>query len=1144
MLNIYLRLAVPALLWLAISQSLAAQTSSQHSYVPSRVTEAVDETKLSLLKGNTHPLALAKYDVAAAPADLRLDRMLLVLKRSPEQEAALKNLLDQQQDKLSPNYHKWLTPEQFGNQFGPSDQDIQAATSWLLSHGFEVAKVSNGRTVIEFSGTAGQVQEAFHTTIHKFVVKGEEHWANSSDPQIPAALTPVVAGVSTLHNFPRKPHVRFPNKWLKTKYTAGKRPDTTFSDGSHGLAPADYAVIYNINLVYQAGNLGGGTIAVVARSDFLLQDVRDFYNVFLQAAVPNVTTVLNGPDPGNLGGGEEVEALLDVTWSSAIAPGAKVVQVVSASTDTTDGVDLSEVYIIDNNLGDIMTESFGSCEAVETSAQLANDSALAEQAAAQGITYMVSTGDAGSAGCDDPNSETVATGPISVNALASTAFNVAVGGTQFNENGSNALYWSKTNNSTTQASALSYIPEDVWNESCTAAQCGSSANIAAGGGGISSVVATPPWQTAVAGIPSGGFRSLPDVSLTAAGHDFYLLCLEGHCTPDSQGNISLAGVSGTSASAPSFAAIMDLVVNKTGSRQGQANYVLYKLAGAETFSSCNASSTTTPPAGTCIFNDVTLSPGNLGNAVPGVAGYGTPSALYQTGVGYDPATGLGSVNVANLVSKWNTIAFKPTNVTLTLGPPTTGIVHGSPVNVTITVTPQTGGGTPTGDVSLLTNITNAANSQGLGFFTLSGGSVTSSTGALPGSGATSYNVTAHYAGDATFAPSDSAPIAVTVNPEPSTTAVKAVTFDASNKEITFSNGPYGSLVYVRADVAGVSGQGIPTGTVDITDNGGAIPDNPYKLNSQGNTATPSGIFTFAPGSHSLSASYIGDASFNPSASTTAATLTITQATTTTSLTNVTGASGDTFTATIGTNSFGSAPTGTITFTAGSSVLATVSVTGGTNTTTGAVQATAVFTTSKLTGSQSVTAAYSGDTNYLASTSSPVSIGPDFAMGASATTLSLAPGQSSNVTLTMTAVNGFAGTTTFACSGLPSEATCTFNPASVAGGGTTTVTIATTAPKTGALTPLQRRDNLPSWVAASGFTFAVVLMVGAPKRRRWVAMLSLVALAFLLTFAGCGGGSSTPAPPPDPGTPAGTSTVTITGTSGSLTHTVTITLTVN
>jgi len=1142
--HMYSKMALFLVLSLALAQSALAQTPSQQAsaprgFVPSRITEAVDETKLSLLKGNTHPMARAKYDVGAAPADMRLDRMLLVLKRSPEQEVALRNLLDQQQDRRSPNYHRWLTPEQFGQQFGPSDQDIHATTSWLRSHGLEVANVSNGRTVIEFSGTAGQAQEAFHTAIHKFVVKGEEHWANASDPQIPAALTPVVAGVHTLHNFRRKPHVIFPNKWLKTKYTQGKHPDTTFSDGSHGLAPGDYAVIYNISPVYQAGNLGGGTIAVVARSDFLHQDVTDFGNVF-QGAGTNVTTVFNGPDPGNLGGGEEVEALLDVTWSAAIAPGANVVQVVSASTDTTDGVDLSEVYIIDNNLGDVMTESFGSCEAVETSTQLAHDSALAEQAAAQGITYMVSTGDAGSAGCDDPNSETVATGPISVNALASTAFNVAVGGTQFNENGNDALYWSKTNNSTTQASALSYIPEDVWNESCTSAQCGTNANIASGGGGISAVFAKPSWQSGVTGIPSGSFRSLPDVALTAAGHDFYLLCLEGSCTPDSQGNISLAGVSGTSASAPSFAAIMDLVNTQVGSRQGQANYVLYKLAAAEQtspgFSKCNASSTSGLPNSACIFNDATV--GN--NSVPGAPGYGTPSALYQTGVGYDPASGLGSVNVANLVSKWNTITFRPSQVTLALSP-TTGIAHGSSVNVTVHVTPQTGGGTPTGDVSLLTNITTAFNSQGLGFFTLAAGSVAGSTTVLPGG---TYNVTAHYAGDGTFAPSNSTPVAVTVTPEGSTTAVKAVTFNANNQEIPFTNGPYGSFVYIRADVAGASGQGVPTGTVDITDNGGAIPANPYKLNSQGNTATPNGLFTFVPGSHSISAAYNGDASFNASTSPAPAIFTITKATTTSSLTNVTGASGDTFTATINTNSFGNAPTGTVTYTAGSSILATVPVTGGTNTSTGAAQATAVFTTAKLTGSQSVTAAYSGDTNYTSSTSSPVSIGPDFAMGASSTTLTLSPGTSSTVTLTLTAVNGFNGTTTFSCSGLPSEATCTFNPTSVAGGGKATVTIATTAPKTGALTPLERRHNFPFWAATNGLAFAAILLVVAPKRLRWSAMLGLIALAFLLTLAGCGGSSSSSGGgTSDPGTPAGTSPVTVTGTSGSLTHSVTITLTV-
>ena len=167
----------------------------------------MDDGRRILLKGNVHPLARPQFDVALAPPNLPMDRMLLVLKRSPEQQTALLKLLDDQQDKTSASYHKWLTPEQFGQQFGPADADIQAVTSWLQSHGFQVARVAKGRTMIEFSGTAAQVQEAFHTAIHKYVVNGESHWANANDPEIPAALAPVVAGVHSLHNFYAKPQL-------------------------------------------------------------------------------------------------------------------------------------------------------------------------------------------------------------------------------------------------------------------------------------------------------------------------------------------------------------------------------------------------------------------------------------------------------------------------------------------------------------------------------------------------------------------------------------------------------------------------------------------------------------------------------------------------------------------------------------------------------------------------------------------------------------------------------------------------------------------------------------------------------------------------------------------------------------------------
>ena len=864
---------------------VAAQAKPQAAVATPRplITETLDESRLTMLKGNTHPLARREFDLGTAPASLPMERMLMVLKRSPERESALRKLLDDQQDKNSPNYHKWLTPEQFGAKFGPSDADMQTITSWLQSHGFQVTP-SKGRSVLEFSGSASQVQEAFHTSIHKYIVNAEQHWANAGDPSIPAALKSAVAGVMTLHNFTKKPALHFSGEPVPARMVqvAGRpKPQVTFPPQSgqpatNALAPQDYAIIYNVSPVYNAGTTGfGRTIAVVGRSNLFNngQDVTDFFNQVgtgNNLGTPTFNIVLNGADPGDLGGGEEAEATLDSTWSGALAPGATVSLVVSATTNTSDGVDLSEAYIIENDLADIMTESFSACELFATDAQLAGQSALAEQAAAQGITYFVSSGDSGAEECDDP-SLPPAINPISVNFLASTAFDVAVGGTQFNENGNTSKYWSSI--PPISETALSYIPEDAWNESSLADGLWSTGGGASAGnaqnGGTTPGVPKPYWQSGVTGIPADNVRDVPDVSLTAAGHDPYLLCWEGSCTPDAQGNLFVYFISGTSASTPSFAGIMALIDQKANGRQGLANYILYRLAAQQTAypAQCNASGTAAPPASTCIFNDVTV--GN--NVVPGEVG-----TNYQAAAGYDLTTGLGSVNVANLVASWSSVTFNATTTTLTLnGGSAVSILHGTSVPVDITVAPTSPIGTPptpTGNVVLLTGTQTAPSTMDL--FTLSSGQVASkSTSELPGG---TYDVWAHYGGDTTYAPSDSIHTNVTVTPEPSTTTVSVMTFDQNGSQIPFTSGPFVSFVYLRADVSGQSGFGHPTGTVTFSDTFAApIPGgSTFSLNNQGNAANPNGFFTFDAGTHTISASYSGDASFNPSSTTQSQTFTI------------------------------------------------------------------------------------------------------------------------------------------------------------------------------------------------------------------------------------------------------------------------------
>jgi hypothetical protein len=915
--------------------SIAA--SAQSSAVVARVTERIDTSKLVTLRGNTHALARAQNDLGAAPPDVRMNRIMLVLKRSAAQESALQNLLTQQQVTGSPSYHQWLTPDQFGLQFGPADADIQAVTSWLASSGFQDIKVSRGRTVIEFSGTAAQVAAGLHTSIHKYSVNGEAHWANASDPQIPASLAPVISGFASLHNFPKRASSSRSTQVANLTKDSNGTPQITFTDNSHGLGPADFNKIYNI----APSMTGAGvTIGVIARTNILLQDVADFRSTFGLAANPP-TIILNGPDPGDLGGGEEAEAVLDATWSGAVAPAATVKLVISENTNIAAGEDLSEFYIIDNNLADVMTESFSVCEAAfiqnfvdnlnGPTGAAAFYSGMAEEAAAQGITYTVASGDSGPDGCANPSALAASGSGSSVNLLASTPFTTAVGGTLFNDLANPSAYWNAQNTSVTKGSARSYIPENVWNESCSVAQCGALlAGLWSSGGGASIAFGKPTWQAGVIGIPTANARYLPDVSMAAAGHVGYALCLNASCQPSNPGGPGFAILSGTSASAQVFGGVMALVDQKMGGRVGVANYALYKLAAGQPPTSpanatCDASNTTTLPASACIFNDVTS--GNTNLTFVGETGFAATT-------GYDKATGLGSVNVSNLVNNWHTAIASGTSTALTLNSGTAvSVTHGSSVPVAVVVSPVAPAtGTPTGDVSL---IANSATDQGVDAFTLNAGSVNSSTTLLPGGGP--YQVHAHYGGDRTFLGSDSSPVSVTVTPEASQIKIGIVATTSTTCSAV-SSVPYGSpyaLTVVVADsriastpcAPNESGSS-PTGTVTVTDTVGTIQTpldgGSFKLNSFGEVEDQP--IQLSTGPHTIVASYQGDPSFQKSGPVSLA-VTVTKAQTHSSFSSAptTVAANTAFSVTVlvdtqtsvnpSSGSLGVAPTGTVTLTA-------------------------------------------------------------------------------------------------------------------------------------------------------------------------------------------------------------------------------------
>jgi hypothetical protein len=912
---------------------------AQTNNISARITQAVDEKNLVVLKGNVHPLARPEFDQGPVADAQPLRRMLLLLQRSPDQETALRQLLDDQQSKSSSNYHVWLTPDQFGKQFGPADSDIQVVTDWLLSQGFTDIKVGSGRTVIEFSGNVALVRNAFHTEIHRYLVAAVPRMANASDPQIPTVLAPVVAGVVSLQNFPHASHIRVVGSFHRSKATGEVKPLFTPFGSSNffPLAPADFAKIYNVAPLLGANPPIDGTgqaIAIVGESNINVQDVVDFRKLFgLPQNFSGKNIILNGPDPGI--NGSEGESDLDIQWSGAVAPGATIDFVTSAPTETTSGVHLSAVYIVDHNLAAVMSESFGECEQSLGSVGNQFYNSLWEQAAAQGITVILSSGDGGSAGCDNFDTQQVASQGLAVSGFASTPFNVAVGGTDFDQASNWSQYWSTTNDPVTQASVKGYIPEIPWNDSCAQlgiSGCGASApqgslNIVAGSGGPSTIYPKPLWQSGN-GVPQDNKRDLPDVSLFASNGftgSLYIICQADVVTPPNPTcnlnnfGFTFQGTGGTSASAPAFAGLIALVNQKQASaqnqapRQGNANYVLYALAKAQANATpaLNCNSSASPAAG-CTFNDITkgnsaLPNGSVGvgtNAVPcagaspncssGASGVNgvlvdpakLSSPAWTTNAGYDMATGLGSINAQNLVNNWNTANQTATTIALTLNNNSTApITHGASVPVQVKVTP-TGA---TGDASLIADM-GSGNTMAFDFLSLAaGGTASSNTASLPGG--INYKVHAHYAGDGINAPSDSNPISVTVGPESSKTLITIPVFDPSTGRET-GNTPasviYGSPYIARVDVGNAnvvlsfpqnpvcSPPSCPTGTITLADsfNGAAsvpIDGGTFSLNTSG--FAEDFAIQLTGGSHVISASYSGDNSFNASSSTYALTIT-------------------------------------------------------------------------------------------------------------------------------------------------------------------------------------------------------------------------------------------------------------------------------
>ncbi len=874
---------------LAVALFSCVDLSAQSSSVAPRISANVDDSSRMTLHGNVPRLARTEFDQGEAAPETQLTQVRLVLSRSTEQQAALDQYLADLQDASSPNYHKWLTPEQFGKLYGPADSDVAAIVAWLESHGLQVEPTPAGRTSIAFNGTVSQVAEAFHTSIHSFLTSDQQFTSNTTDPQIPAALAAVVQGVAHLNTIRPKAHsvrgnpgrINPETKRLEqsnTESSNGARPNLTTTSGGDFLyiTPADAATIYNTPNFLNANfsgtacgsstgcigtgvkigvggvaNIGTGSIAQTYRSAFLGNSY---------AVSPTIIATGTGlsVDSGNIS-----EAYLDIELAGGLAPGASIYYY--PSQDLYSGI----VTAINANVVDIFSLSWGDCESDMGSFGNSQFNSIWQQAATQGIAVTVSTGDDGSAGCDDPNSVTVASLGMQVSGYASTPYNIAIGGTDtIGLNSSFTTYaFTSFGSSPYYRTAKNYIPESTWNDSnisnttisANVPVTGKYAGIWAGSGGKSARYSKPTWQTGTGTFDTDGTRDIPDVSLMSGdGMDSaaWVACdSTDNCSSISGGNF--AGFGGTSTAAPAFAGILALVQQsdtaKTGcswvncKRLGQAAQTLYSLHNGTN--------------GNVIFHDTTL--GNISvpcrsgttNCSVNAAGY-----LFETGydsaTGYDLATGLGSVNVTNLITYWGTATGSAVaTVAVTPSPnPATSIQA-----ISVTVSVSGASGTPTGTITL------SSGSYSSGAVTINTGTCTAASCVFTipaGSLAIGTDtLTAAYSGDTNYAAKTNNSNTVTVTGLVPTVGVSAAATLNSNVALT-----------VTVTTSATGGGGTPTGTVTLSS--GSYSSGAVTIGSGTCTTAANCVFTIpantftASGNATLTAVYSGNTTYISASGTT------------------------------------------------------------------------------------------------------------------------------------------------------------------------------------------------------------------------------------------------------------------------------------
>lgn len=706
-------------------------------------------------------MAREENDAGRVPPGTKLQGISIVFSRSAAQEADLQALIAAQQNRASPLYHKWLTPDEFAARFGAADSDIAKVESWLEQQGFSVDGVSRSKNRITFSGTVEQVEAAFSIELHNYKVNGETHFAPSGDISVPAALSPVVKTVTNLSSFRPKPHhrLRAPQSTAKPKFTSSQ-------SGDHFLTPKDVATIYDINSAYNAGYTGADqSIAIVGQSAIVLSDIEKFQSAAGLSTKDPTLILVPGSGSATVYSDDEAESDLDLEYSGGIATGATI-YFVYVGNNLNYGVFDSLNYAVDNETAPVISVTYGACETAWSSTDYSTLNDIFEQAATQGQSVIVAAGDNGSSDCHGETGLTTAQQEaLAVDFPASSQYVTGMGGTEFpsaDVSSSNTTYWESASGSDVISSALSYIPEQVWNDDS------SSSGLASGGGGVSSLTARPSWQTGVTGIPSGSYRLVPDISLDSSPDNAgYLYCssdsateITGSCShgfrDTNDDYLTVAG--GTSFAAPIFAGMLAIINQKLDSSgQGVINSTLYTMA---------ANSTTYASA----FHDITSGSNECtaGSSYCSSAG----ASEYPATTGYDEASGLGSVDFYNLLEAWGTSATGTVASTTTLTAATTSPASGADDTITITVASDSSSSTttPAGTLAIAVDGTTMTSS-----LSLSSGSATY---IFSSATAGSHVITATYSGDSTYA-SSSGTLTLTV-----TTTDKTFTLAATNVKVS------------------------------------------------------------------------------------------------------------------------------------------------------------------------------------------------------------------------------------------------------------------------------------------------------------------------------------------------------------------------